>query len=115
MLLGIASYLDIDLADAMQYITDGGNDGGFDAAYIAEAKDGQINVILFQSKYKRDLETETNFPENAIEKAIDAVKVIFDPSHYVELNRSSQRVVDEIRSFILDGFIPYVTFVMVNN
>ena len=34
LLLGVASYLDIDIAEAIQYITDGRGDGGFDAAYI---------------------------------------------------------------------------------
>lgn len=37
LLLGVAAYLDIDIAEAVQYITDGGSDGGFDAAYIEDA------------------------------------------------------------------------------
>lgn len=115
LLLGVASYLDIDLSEAYQCITDGGNDGGFDAAYIAETQDGQINVVLFQSKYSRDINNETNFPANAVEKAINTVRTIFDPSVHIRLNEESGRIVDEIRSFVLDGYIPYVTFVMVNN
>ena len=92
-----------------------GNDGGFDAAYIADTQDGQINVILFQSKYTKDINNETNFPANAVEKAINTVRTIFDPSVHIRLNEESGRIVDEIRSFVLDGYIPYVTFVMVNN
>lgn len=38
LLLGAAAYLDIDISEAEQFITDGGNDGGFDAAYIVEAQ-----------------------------------------------------------------------------
>ena len=41
LVLGVAAYLDIDLMEAVQYLTDGGNDGGFDAAYIVEAQDSQ--------------------------------------------------------------------------
>lgn len=73
LLLGVSAYLDRDPTEAMSFITDGGNDGGFDAAFIEEALDGQINVVLFQSKYTRDLNKNTNFPSNAVEKAINTV------------------------------------------
>ena len=115
LLLGVAAYLDIDIAEASQFITDGGSDGGFDAAYIVEAQDAQLNVVLFQSKYSRNLEKDSNFPANAIEKAVNTVRCVFDPAAHIELNPKSREKVDEIRSFILDGFIPYVTFVMLNN
>ena len=115
LLLGVAAYLDIDIAEAVQYITDGGNDGGFDAAYIAEIQDYQLNVVFFQSKYSRKLENDSNFPANAVEKAVNTVKCVFDPDAIIQLNEKSREKVNEIRSFILDGHIPYVTFVMLNN
>lgn len=115
LLLGVAAYLNIDVAEAYPLITDGGNDGGFDAAYIAEGQDMQLNVVLFQSKYTRDLENDRHFPANAVEKAVNTVKCVFDPSANIELNFRSRQKVDEIRSFILDGQIPYVNFVMLNN
>lgn len=115
LLLGVAAYLDIDIAEAVQFITDGGNDGGFDAAYIEEAQDSQLNVVLFQSKYSRKLNNDSNFPFNAVEKAVNTVKCVFDPAAHIQLNEKSREKVNEIRSFILDGHIPYVTFVMLNN
>lgn len=115
LLLGVAAYLDIDIAEATQFITDGGSDGGFDAAYIVEAQDSQLNVVLFQSKYSRNLEHDSHFPANAIEKAVNTVRCVFNPAAHIELNPKSKQKVDEIRSFILDGQIPYVTFVMLNN
>ena len=115
LLLGVAAYLDMDVAEAVQYITDGGHDGGFDAAYIVEAQDSQLNVVLFQSKYNRSLESYSNFPANSVEKAVNTVRCVFDPAASIELNPKSKEKVDEIRSFILDGQIPYVTFVMLNN
>lgn len=115
LLLGVSAYLDIDMAEAVQYLTDGGYDGGFDAAYIVEAQDSQLNVVLFQSKYSRKLDVDSHFPANAVEKAVNTIKCVFDPSAQIELNMQSRRKVDEIRSFILDGAIPYVTFVMLNN
>lgn len=115
LLLGVAAYLDIDLEEAVQYLTDGGNDGGFDAAYIVEAQDMQLNVVLFQSKYSRKLDADSHFPANAVEKAVNTVKCVFDPSARVILNEQSREKVNEIRSLLLDGAIPYVTFVMLNN
>lgn len=115
LLLGVAAYLDIDIAEAIQYTTDGGQDGGFDAAYIEDTQDSQINVVLFQSKYSRKLDSDSNFPANAVEKAVNTVKCVFDPDANIQLNYKSKKKVDEIRSFILDGRIPYVTFVMLNN
>ena len=115
LLLGVAAYLDIDIAEAAQFLTDGGNDGGFDAAYIVEAQDSQLNVVLFQSKYTRNFDKESNFPANAVEKAVNTVRCVFDLATHIELNPKSREKVDEIRSFILDGQIPYVTFVMLNN
>ncbi|MCL2067066.1 MAG: AIPR family protein [Treponema sp.] len=115
LLLGVSAYLDIDMAEVVQYITDGGNDGGFDAAYIAQSGEGILNVVLFQAKYIRNLEKENNFPANAVEKSVNTIKNIFDSSRQMELNDKSRITVDEIRSFLADGVIPYVTFVLINN
>ena len=115
LLLGVSAYLDMDYSEASQYITDGSYDGGLDAVYFVEGQDLQLNVILFQAKYTRDLSKDSNFPANAVEKAVSTVNSVFDPSSHIELNEKSKKKVDEIRSLILDGRIPYVTFVMLNN
>ena len=115
LLLGVAAYLNMDILEAYSYITDGGNDGGFDAAYIQESHDGQVDIVLFQSKYTLDWNKDAAFPANAVEKAVNTIKTVFDPAYTTELNGASKKVVDEIRSLILDGYIPYVTFVMINN
>ncbi|MDR2869702.1 MAG: hypothetical protein LBV04_04555, partial [Deferribacteraceae bacterium] len=113
LLLGVAAYLGIDMAEAVQYITDGANDGGFDAAYIAQQGEGRLGVALFQSKYVRDLEKDSNFPANAIEKAVSTIQSVFDPAKELQLNEKSRQKVEEIRSY--KEHVPYVTFVMLNN
>jgi hypothetical protein len=115
LLLGVAAYLYIDIAESIQYLTDGGNDGGFDAAYIAQSGEGSLNVVLFQATYTRDLEKESNFPANAVGKSVNTIKNIFDTGRKMQLNDKSRKVVDEIRSFLADGVIPYVKFVLINN
>jgi hypothetical protein len=113
--LGVAAYLDIDIVEAIEYLTDGGNDGGFDAAYMADKNESELRIVLFQAKYTRDLAKDSNFPENAVEKSVNTVQNIFDPSRSLSLNPKSKAVVDEVRSMIADGVIPYVQFVLVNN
>lgn len=115
LMLGVAAYLDIDIIETEQYITDGGREGGFDAAYIEDVQDSQVNVILFQAKYTKALDKDSNFPANAVEKAVNTVKCVFDPSAHINLNDRSKSKVNEIRGFILDGHVPYVKFVMLNN
>ena len=115
LLLAVSAYLETEVADAVQYITDGGSDGGFDAAYIVEEQESQLNVILFQTKYTRDLNKDSNFPANAIEKAVNTIKGVFDPQKQLQLNENSKKIVTEIHSYLLDGYIPVVTFVSINN
>lgn len=115
LLIAVASYLEMDISNVTQYITDGGDDGGFDAAYIASGEDSQLNVILFQTKYTRDLTKDSNFSANAVEKAVNTIKGVFDPQKKLRLNEGSKTVVTDIHSHLLDGYIPLVTFVCINN
>jgi hypothetical protein len=115
LLYGVASYFGLSFSEALTYLTDGGNDGGFDAAYLDEDTDSQLSVILFQSKYTRDLSKESHFPANAIEKAINTVKTIFDPAKDLQLNSLSKAVADQIKAYIYDGYIPSVKFVCMSN
>lgn len=114
IVLGVSSYLGIDIESAYNYLTDGPDDGGIDAAYIDNVG-GNLNVILFQAKYSMNLDKEAAFPENSIEKSASVIKSIFDPRIKLTLNEKSQAVVDEIHSLLYSGEIPQVTFVCMNN
>lgn len=113
--LSVAAYLETEIADILEYITDGGDDGGFDAAYVIEEENAKLNVILFQTKYTKDLNKDSNFSANAIEKAVNTLKSIFDPKKQLRLNPLSKTIIDDIHSYLVNGYIPYVTFVCINN
>jgi len=115
LLLGVASYLNLDLSEAIQYITEGGGDGGFDAVYIEPMQDSVLQVTLFQAKYVRDLSRNKAFATNDIEKAVNTARYVFDPKRTLNLNPISKAYVDEITSYLLEGRIPQVKFVMLNN
>ena len=114
LLLVVATYLDKDIADVLSYITEGGSDGGFDAV-VLDTVEGTLHVVFFQTKYTRDLAKDSNFPANAVEKAVVSVKSVFNPKACISLNEQSRRAVDQIRSFIADGYIPDVHFILANN
>lgn len=115
LLLGMAAYLNIDIAEAVQYIVDADDAEDFNAAYIEEAQDSKLHIVLFQSKYSQELDNNSNSLPNAISKAISTVKYVLNPDASIKMNEKQHKKVDEIHSFILDGYSPYVTFVMLNN
>jgi hypothetical protein len=115
VILSVSIYLSLELEEANQLITDGGNDAGIDAIYIGGLNDYEFPVTFFQSKYTFNLEKDTNFPANAIEKVVGAVNSIFDPSKPILLNDDLKPKVIEMRSLISDGYIPVVKCICVNN
>ena len=86
LVLAVGSYLDIELKDVMPLITEGGNDCGIDAMYIGDVSETEFTVFLFQSKYKFNLESDSNFPATSILRVIEGVKGILDPSKDLLLN-----------------------------
>ena len=116
VLLCMASCLDISREDAVELLTDGGNDAGVDGLHIDEVDDGEFLVTVFQGKYKINyLDGTANFPENGVQKAVNTVQILFDPFRQVTLNERLAPKVEEIRSLIRDTYIPKVRFILCNN
>ncbi len=116
VLLCMSSCLDLPLEDCTDWLTEGSNDAGVDGLYIGEVDDGEFLVTIFQGKYKvNDLSGQANFPENGVQKAINTVQVLFDPSKRVDLNPHLKPKVEEIRSMVLEGYIPNVRVILCNN
>ncbi len=114
-LLCVKAVLDIDFPEALEYITEGGDDGGIDALHISDIQDGEFTVSLFQSKYRRKLDGASNFEENAVIKMIHAIGSLFDPDKAVSLRNNLLLRVEEIRSLVRDGNIPTVRVFLCNN
>jgi AIPR protein len=108
--------LDLDDVEAFNCLTEGGGDFGVDAMHISEEYDGEFTISLFQGKYKRNLAADSNYPENAINDLINAIRYIFDPS--AQLNHVNDQLlvqVENARSLIRDGYIPQVRALACNN
>jgi hypothetical protein len=113
--LSVASYLNIELEEAFGLITEGGNDAGVDAIYVGDIDDNDFSVIIFQGKYSFKLDVDSNFPANSVQRVIGSIGAIFDPSKPIEMNEDLMPIVQDIRSLIVDGYIPNVRCVFTNN
>ncbi|MBI5141566.1 MAG: AIPR family protein [Nitrospirae bacterium] len=116
VLLSMSTALDISIEEASELLTEGGNDVGIDGLHIGEVDDGEFTVTLFQGKYKvNDLSGTANFPENSVQKAVNTIATLFDPSKHIEMNDRIAPKVEEIRSLVRDGYIPNVRMLLCNN
>ena len=108
--------LDLTEDDALEALTEGGNDFGVDAIEVGDVSDGEFAVTLFQGKYHHaNLDGVKGFPQTGVEKAVQAVRALFNPAAPVDLNPRLQAQVEEVRSLILDGNIPRVRFLLCSN
>lgn len=116
LILGMASSLEIDISEAFSHVTEGGGDAGIDGIFIGDTNDLEFMVILFQSKYHSNLDKDYNFPANSVLRVVDAIRVLFDPQREnIELNPLIKPKIEEIRSLIMDDYIPTVKCILLNN
>ena len=113
--LAVSTYLGIEITEAENLLTEGGNDAGIDAIFIGDFNDYEFPVTIFQGKYAFDLDKDNNFPANSVQRVVSSIGAIFDPTKPVLMNNDLKPQVEEIRSLILDGYIPYVKVVFTNN
>lgn len=114
--LCVKTVLDLDVSEAFDSLTDGGGDFGVDALHITEEREGEFAVTLFQGKYKKSLEANSNFEESGIYALINAIRYLFDPSAQLgAINDRLKVKVEAVRSLIRDGLIPRVRAIACNN
>lgn len=113
--LVVRAVLDLPDEEALECLTEGGNDFGIDAIHVGDVQDGEFVVTLVQGKYKHDLSGAGAFPENGVTKVIQAVQYLFDPAAPLVVNYRLQVRVEEIRSLVSDGQIPQVRVILCNN
>jgi hypothetical protein len=114
--LCVKTMLDLDDEATFECITEGSGDFGVDAIHITTDGDTECLISIFQGKYKDSLEANAAFSTNAIDKLILAVNYLFDPSVPLgEINPRLQSKLEEARSFIGQGYIPYIKVFACNN
>lgn len=114
--LCVKSLLDLEDDDAFDALTEGGGDFGIDAFHVSEVVDGEFTVTLFQAKYKKRLDGQSNFPATAIKTAIEALRHMLDPgAKLAHINDRLRARVEDTRSLIREGYIPFVRVIACNN
>jgi len=115
--LSIKTMLELSDEDAFNCLTEGGQDFGVDAIHVSDEQDGEFTVSLFQGKYKwKDLDGNSNFPEEGIKALINAIRYLFDPKLTINnINKKLEPKIEDIRSLIRDGYIPQVRAYACNN
>jgi len=114
--LCVKTMLDLESDEAFDCLTDGGGDFGVDALHITDEEDGEFGVSLFQGKYKKNLKGDAHFELTGIEKMINAINHIFNPSSNLgAINERLLAKVEHVRSLIRDGLIPRIRALACNN
>ncbi len=116
VVLCVKTMLDLSDEEALECLTEGGNDFGVDAIHASDVVEDEFRVTLFQGKYKHNnLDGLANFPEEGVLKAVNATRFLFDLQSKVHVNPRLEARIEEVRSLILDGYIPRVRFMLCNN
>lgn len=115
VLLCVSTMLELPFDSAVESLTEGSNDASIDAIYWEDVVDGEFTVNIFQAKYQHKLEGTSAFPESEIKKVINTLRTLFDPKRKVALNQRLLVKIEEIRSLILDGYLPKIQVICCNN
>jgi hypothetical protein len=115
VLLVVSTVLDIPIAQALELLTDGGQDAAMDAIHVGDVLDGEFVVTLFQGKYKQRQDGAATFPANEIGKLVHTVDALCDPNKPFHARHDVLVRVEELRSLVRDGHIPVVRVILCNN
>jgi hypothetical protein len=107
--------LELDDEQALEALTEGTQDFGVDAIFASDPVDYEFTVTLVQCKYDSSLQGNSNFPEEGVIKAIQAVRTFLEPRAHVRANRRVVEKVEEIRALMLEGNYPRVRVLLCNN
>lgn len=96
--VAVSEIMEIDIDEAVDAITDGGNDRGADAVYVDD-RDAKNDIHIFQAKCANDFEkSKSNFPGGEIDKLISFVTDL--TNHDTEALESAN---DLLKAKILDA------------
>lgn len=107
--------LELDDEQALEALTEGTQDFGVDAIFASDPMDHEFTVTLVQCKYDTSLQGNSNFPEEGVIKAIQAVRTFLEPRAQVRANRRIVEKVEEIRALMLEGNYPRIRVLLCNN
>lgn len=115
VLLCCNTLLELDDEQSLEALTEGTQDFGVDAIFASDPVDHEFTITLIQCKYDTSLKGNSNFPEDGVIKAIQAVRAFLEPRAQVRANKRVVEKVEEIRALMLEGNYPRVRVLLCNN
>lgn len=107
---------DLSEDEALDCITDGGNDFGIDAMLIEDVGKDDLLIALFQCKYRHKLDGLHAFPQDGVGKIAQAVHMLLEQEAQLTLNPRLRIKIAEARARRREGNrIPRVVVVLCNN
>jgi hypothetical protein len=108
--------LQLSMEEAIRGLTEGSDDFGVDGMGIGEVDHGAFSVTLFQGKYHHsNLDGTRRFPQEGVEKALQAVRLLFVPQAPLRVNRRLAAKLAVVHARLLDGYLPRVSFLLCSN
>ncbi len=108
--------LNLSIEESIGALTEGGNDFGVDAIALGEVRGDAFEVVLFQGKYHHaSLEGTRAYPQAGVEKAVQAIRALFNPALAYFANPRLTVQAELIRARLRDGALPYVRFLLCSN
>lgn len=86
VVLSVKVRFELSEEEALGCLTDGAHDFGVDAMLIEDVGKNETVVVLFQCKYHHTLEAHPAFPQDGVEKAAQAARLLLDASASLILN-----------------------------
>ncbi len=115
LIFSLMSICDIDLNEAVLCSTEGGDDLKIDGFYIDTAKNGELQVHIFQTKYRENI--NNGIGKNEIEETISSVeKIINGEIPATRINARIRAKINELQDAIKEfGAIPNINVYFVIN
>ncbi|MEA1937290.1 MAG: AIPR family protein [Patescibacteria group bacterium] len=115
LIFSMMSICDIGLNEAILCSTEGGDDLKIDGLYVDTSKSGDLQVYIFQSKYRTNL--SRGIGKNEIDATINSIKKILSgeiPKN--RINKKIQAKIEDLQDAIKEfGVIPYINVYFVTN
>lgn len=112
----LQTYTGIDEDDAIDCLTDAGNDASIDALHVGDTVGAEFCITVVQAKYTANLaKTDSAFPRNDVVKISTYLTHVFDRDEDLDLPPNLAARVADAKSRIADGEIPRFRVICCNN
>lgn len=105
----LIEYLQVNQKTAFDSLTDGSNDNKIDAFYYSDDEEEIGELIVIQSKYKKEDGSTGSFHEDDIKLCINSCKKILSGDKFQEVNEKLEEKIKDYKKLLEDNDFPPIT------